>query len=159
MLGAAAGAALAFGTRSADAAAQISLICPRSPNPTPPGYGGYAQGDLSDWQDANNAYVNVEAVSWEQIHDKIVAGFEGRAANHDVNYIAGWTPEFSAQLANLDDLVSSRVLADTPASSANAVTWRGVRYGAPLSLSILTLSLQHAAFRRRRSFRAAHDLG
>ena len=130
-------ALLVFG--SAEAATQVSLICPRIPDPVPPGYGGYGQAELKDWQDRYNAYLSVEAVAWEQIHDKIVAGFDGRAARHDVNYTAGWIPEFSPDLLKLDGLIQQRILADLPASSAHAVIWQNQRFGLPLTISILTL--------------------
>lgn len=139
MLASLAGGAVLLDAGRAEAAAQVSLICPRIPDPVPPGYGGYGQAEINDWQDRYNAYVVVEAVAWEQIHDKIVAGFDGRAARHDVNYTAGWIPEFSSNLLRLDGLIQQRILADLPSSSANAVIWANERFGLPLALSILTL--------------------
>lgn len=139
LAGAALGAASLLGVQSAAATAQVSLLCPRSPNPTPPGYGGYGQSEIKDWQDKNDAYVNVEAVSWEQIHDKISAGFDGRAAMHDVNYTAGWIPEFSQELLPLNGVLPARLTADMPFSSAQAVSWNGSRLGVPMTLSLLTL--------------------
>lgn len=127
------------GARGAEAATKVSVLCPRTPNPTPPGYGGFAETETNDWQSKNDAFINYEAVSWEQVRAKIAAGFDGRAAQHDVNYTAGWIPEFSPNLAKLDDLIPAGIIADLPASSAHAVTWDGARYGAPLSLSLLTL--------------------
>ena len=135
------------GARTAEAATSISLLCPRSPDPTPPGYGGYAETQTDDWQTNNRAFINYEAVAWEQVHDKIAAGFDGRAAMHDINYTAGWIPEFSADLAKFDGKILPSMVMDLPGSSAHAVTWHGVRYGAPLSLSILTLHYNEAHFR------------
>ena len=133
-----------LGIRDAEGAGGVSLLCPRSPNPVPPGYGGYAEQEVASWQKSNGTFITFEAVAWEQIHDKIAAGFDGRAALHDVNYVAGWIPEFSQNLASMDRMILPSILDDLPPSSAHAVTWNGVRYGAPLSLSLLTLHCNEA---------------
>jgi multiple sugar transport system substrate-binding protein len=145
-LAAAALTAVGFKAGSVEAATNVSLLCPRSPDPTPPGYGGYAEEQTDNWQAQHDAFINYEAVAWEQVHDKIAAGFDGRAALHDINYTAGWIPEFSANLASLDDKLLPSVLADLPSSSNHAAIWNGVRYGAPLSLSILTLHFNETHF-------------
>ena len=145
-LAAAALVAAGFKTSFVAAATNLSLLCPRSPDPTPPGYGGYAEPQTDKWQAQHGAFINYRAVAWKQVHDKIAAGFDGRAALHDVNYTAGWIPEFSVNLASLEDKLLPSVLADLPKSSDHAVTWNGVRYGAPLSLSILTLHFNETHF-------------
>lgn len=130
----------------ARASTAIEVLSPIPPDPAPPGVARFAEDDFAFWQRRQQVRVTYEAVAWPQIHDKIAANIAAGKPLHDVLYMSGWVPEFSASLTPLDDAISHALRADLPASSFNGVSWRGRKYGVVFTLSVLTLFFNRAHF-------------
>jgi multiple sugar transport system substrate-binding protein len=123
----------------ASAATKLSVLSPLAPDPAPPGVAKFSEQDFAAWQQANDAEVTYEAITWTQLHDKMATNFASGTHVHDIYYMSGWVPEFSQFLVPLDDMLPKDLVADLPASSFSTVTWDGHKFGVVFTLSLLTL--------------------
>lgn len=142
--GAAAGMGLTMGRnltlpRGASAATKLSVLTPLAPDPAPPGEAEFAMEQYDAWLSANDAEVELEAVRWPELHDKMAINFASGQHVHDLVYMSGWVPEFSQFLRPMQDMIPADLRADLPPSSFSTVTWDGNEYGVVFTLSLLTL--------------------
>jgi multiple sugar transport system substrate-binding protein len=69
----------------------------------------------------------------------MAANFASGQYVHDIVYMSGWVPEFSAYLVDFVSQLPAELIADLPGSSFSTVTWDGKRMGVVFTLSLLTL--------------------
>jgi multiple sugar transport system substrate-binding protein len=117
----------------------LNVLVPAAPDPAPPGVAKFSEEAFAKWQTDNNAKVVYEAPPWPQLHDKMAANFASGQYVHDIVYMSGWVPEFSAYLVDFISQLPSELIADLPKSSFSTVTWGGKRMGVVFTLSLLTL--------------------
>jgi multiple sugar transport system substrate-binding protein len=126
----------------------LNVLVPAAPDPAPPGVAKFSEAAFATWQTENNAKVVYEAPPWPQLHDKMAANFASGQYVHDIVYMSGWVPEFSAYLIDFISQLPADLIADLPKSSFSTVTWGGKRMGVVFTLSLLTLFYNTELFQK-----------
>ncbi len=113
---------------------------------------GYQQSDIeamtADFEAANPGVdIELEFVSYEALHDKIVTAAASQAGTYDVVLMdCIWPAEFAAAEFILDvtDRISDEMRADIWPGTLEAVTWQGRQYGMPWLNDVLYLYYNRA---------------
>ncbi|PZM12980.1 extracellular solute-binding protein [Rhizobium tubonense] len=117
----------------------LNVFGPLPPDPAPPGAAQFALQAFEAWKAANGSDVAYDLLAWAQLHDRMATAFASGSAPWDILYMSGWVPEFASFLEPFADSLPQELVEDMPPSSFETVAWKGKRYGAVFTLSLLTL--------------------
>lgn len=124
--------------------AELNVFGPLPPDPAAPGAAQFAIEAFEAWKSAHGAAVSYDLLAWPQLHDRMATALASGSAPWDIMYMCGWVPEFESFLAPFADTLPKELVDDLPPSSFETLTWKGKRYGAVFTLSLLTLFFNQA---------------